>query len=117
MIRAITLSTALLAFAAVAAFSANDALAAGPYAYYGPPICAPLAPPPPIYTVLKVANPCCCGDYACVKVCLPACCTCPPKVCERCGLFQRGIVTYEWPCGHRVTVVFTRLRGVVVHQS
>jgi hypothetical protein len=115
MIRVMSLSAAFFLLAVLAAAVPSDAFAGGPY--YGPPVCAPLAPPPPIYTVLNVENPCCCGEYACVKVCLPACCDCPPKMCERCGLLKRGIVTYQWPCGHRVTVVFTHLRGVVVRNG
>ncbi len=76
------------------------------------PDCCPAPCPPTKTLVLNVTNPACCHDHACVKVCVPACCDGPPKVCARCGILGRGIVTYEWCCGHRVTVVFTA-RGTV----
>jgi hypothetical protein len=75
-------------------------------------VCHPA--PPPKVLVLNVKNPACCGDYACVKVCVPGCCEGPPKVCARCGVLGRGIVTYQWCCGHQVTVVFTAFGGVRV---
>ncbi len=64
--------------------------------------------------VLNVENPACCGDIACVQVCVPACCEGPPQVCSRCGVLRRGIVTYTWSCGHQVTVVFTAVGTVRV---
>jgi hypothetical protein len=90
-------------------------LLAGEVRAYPAP-CAPgyVCPPPPKVVVLNVKNPACCGDYACVKVCVPGCCEGPPTVCARCGVLGRGIVTYRWCCGHQVTVVFTALGGVRV---
>lgn len=71
---------------------------------------------PPIQTVLLVKNPAdcrCC--YVEVPVCIPACCTQPPCVDSRCGLFGRGIVDYEYCCGFRIRVIFRRCGDVVVH--
>lgn len=86
--------------------------------HLGPACVAPnLCPPPcpPTKTILlDVQNPACCHDCTTVKVCVPACCEGPPKVCARCGVLGRGIVTYEWCCGHRVTVVFTAVGTVRV---
>jgi hypothetical protein len=121
------LSLAAILALAGAVLTASDAQAypvhppVGP-AYLPPPVVpaympAPYCPPPcaPTKTiVLNVKNPACCGDGACVKVCVPACCEGPPQVCARCGVLGRGIVTYEWCCGHRVTVVFTALGTVRV---
>jgi hypothetical protein len=79
------------------------------HAYPCGPVCAP-----PKTLVLNVKNPACCGDYACVRVCVPGCCEGVPHVCSRCGILGRGIVTYNWSCGHRVTVVFTAMGTVRV---
>jgi len=67
---------------------------------------------PPIQTILQVKDPasCCVVD---VPVCLPGCCTDVPEVCDRCGLFGRGIVTYDWCCGFSVRVTF-KLNGDVL---
>ena len=94
--------------ALLAGADAMAARAACPPGY----VCKPA--PPPQVLVLNVKNPACCGDYACVKVCVPGCCEGPPTVCARCGVLGRGIVTYRWCCGHQVTVVFTALGGVRV---
>ena len=80
----------------------------------GPICCPPPCPPPPIKVCLNVQNPACCTQCTTVEVCIPGCCEGPPKVCSRCGILGRGIVTYEWCCGHRVTVVFTALGTVRV---
>jgi hypothetical protein len=67
--------------------------------------------------VLMVKDPCdCCCEIAEIPVCLPACCT-KPCVNSRCGLFGRGIVTYEYDCGACVTIVFRRCGDVVVKYS
>ncbi|MFV2067964.1 MAG: hypothetical protein ACC645_13405 [Pirellulales bacterium] len=71
---------------------------------------------PAIKTVLLVKNPADCREcYVEVPVCIPACCTQPPCVVSRCGLFGRGIVDYEYPCGFRIRVIFRRSGDVVVH--
>jgi len=71
-------------------------------------------PPPPIQTTLCVAPPCsCCSQN--VTVCVPGCCTEPPTVCWRSGIFGRQIGTYTWPCcGHEVKVVVTKRGDVKV---
>ncbi|MBW3598223.1 MAG: hypothetical protein KY475_13250 [Planctomycetes bacterium] len=115
-----TLAATVLAFAGLLAFSSASAEAKAYPAppHYGPAAFAPHYCPPPAPATktlcLKVQNPACCHDCATVKVCVPCCCEGPPKVCARCGVLGRGIVTYEWCCGHRVTVVFTALGTVRV---
>ncbi len=84
----------------------------GPACYGAECFRVPCAPTKTL--LLQVKNPACCTDSACVKVCVPACCEGAPKVCARCGVLGRGIVTYEWCCGHRVTVVFTAMGTVRV---
>jgi hypothetical protein len=50
-----------------------------------------------------------------VCVCVPGCCTEPPTVCWRSGIFGRQIGTYTWPCcGHEVKVVVTKRGDVKV---
>lgn len=115
MIWAARAMAATLAFAVLFAIAPHATHAEGPW--HGSPAYAPLAPPPPALTVLRVENPKCCGQVACVKVCLPPCCDGPPKVCPKCDLLHRGVVTYRWRCGYCVTVMFTHLRGVVVRQG
>ena len=68
----------------------------------------------PIQTVLVVDNPARCGCTAAVPVCIPGCCTGEPCVKSRCGLFGRGIVTYEWCNGCRLTVTFNHCGDVLV---
>jgi len=63
---------------------------------------------PPIKVVVKACDPGCCGCAVEVPMCIPACCTDAPCVTSRCGLFGRGIVNYQWKCGFRAQVVFTR---------
>jgi len=71
---------------------------------------------PPVKTVLLVKNPADCREcYVEVPVCIPACCTQPPCVDGRCGLFGRGVVDYDYCCGFRIRVIFRRCGDVVVH--
>jgi hypothetical protein len=49
-----------------------------------------------------------------VEVCLPGCCTDVPCVTDRCTVFARGAVTYEWACGFSATVRFRRNGDVLV---
>ena len=72
--------------------------------------------PPPIRTVLLVKNPQSCEDcYVEVPVCIPVCSMGEPCVSSRCGLFGRGIVTYEYESGFSIQVVFRARGDVVVH--
>lgn len=70
---------------------------------------------PPIQLMLAVKDPCVCDCFVDVAICLPACCTDVPKVCNRRGLLGRDVVEYEWCCGYRVRVVFDRHGDVMVH--
>jgi len=69
--------------------------------------------PTPIKTVLQVKNPCSCCVVE-VPVCLPGCCNTAPKVCCHSGIFGREVVDYDYCCGFRVRVAFTRCGDVVV---
>jgi hypothetical protein len=70
---------------------------------------------PTIETVLLVKDPCVCGCFVEVPVCLPVCCTGAPEVdCHR-GLLGRDVVEYDWCCGYKVKVVFDRRGDVTVH--
>jgi hypothetical protein len=114
LIRKVSAKPAVLLGAVVIALLAGANAGAASRAACPPGyVCKPA--PPPKVLVLNVKNPACCGDYACVKVCVPACCEGAPTVCSRCGILGRGIVTYQWCCGHHVTVVFTAFGGVRVH--
>jgi len=66
--------------------------------------------------VLLVEDPCHCGCYAQVPVCLPTCCVGAPHVCAKPGVLGRRRVSYTWDCGFAVEVIF-RTRGdlVVLH--
>lgn len=64
--------------------------------------------------VLTVEDPCKCGCARDVPVCIPCCCTGEPCVKSRCGLLGRGVVTYEWCCGYKLTVAFKKCGDVVV---
>jgi hypothetical protein len=70
---------------------------------------------PGVNVVLVVDDPCdCCGPQE-VCVCVPCCCTEPPTVCWRNGIFGRRVATYVWQCcGHSVDVVLTRRDDVIV---
>ena len=70
---------------------------------------------PPVQTVLLVEDPCVCGCLIEVPICLPACCVGEPKVCNRNGFLGRDVVEYEWCCGYRVKMVFTKRGDLVVH--
>jgi hypothetical protein len=70
---------------------------------------------PALPMVLAVKDPCVCGCYVEVPICLPACCTDAPKVCEHGGIFGRDVVEYEWCCGYRVKIIFDRHGDVIVH--
>jgi hypothetical protein len=70
---------------------------------------------PPLPTVLAVQDPCVCGCFVEVPICLPGCCTGQPKVCTHGGIFGRDVVEYEWCCGYRVKIVFDRRGDVTVH--
>ena len=72
------------------------------------------APPPPQEVVLCVQDPCGgCPHEVCV--CVPGCCTEPPTVCWRDGIFGRRVAEYTWPCcGHSVDVVITKHDKVIV---
>jgi len=74
--------------------------------------CCECAPPQKL--TLCVKDPCCCDYSVKVPVCIPSCCKGKPVVCERCGLFGRGVVTYEWCCGFKLTVTFKTCGNVVV---
>lgn len=64
--------------------------------------------------VLTVEDPTKCGCAVEVPVCVPCCCTSEPCVKSRCGLLGRGVVTYEWCCGYKLTVTFKKCGDVVV---
>ena len=69
---------------------------------------------PPIKMVLLVKNPADCeGCHVEIPVCIPGCCTDVPCVRDRCGIFHRGIVTYDYASGFRIKVIF-RARGDIV---
>jgi hypothetical protein len=70
---------------------------------------------PGMNVVLVVDDPCdCCGPQE-VCVCVPCCCTEPPTVCWRDGIFGRRVASYAWQCcGHSVDVVLTRRGDVIV---
>jgi hypothetical protein len=70
---------------------------------------------PALPTVLAVQDPCVCGCFVEVPICLPGCCTDAPKVCAHGGIFGREVVEYEWCCGYRVKVIFDRKGDMIVH--
>lgn len=76
-------------------------------------ICCTCAPP--VQTVLLVKDPCVCGCYIQVPVCLPACCTGTPEVCCHKGFLGRDVVEYNWCCGYRIKMVFDRRGDLTVH--
>ena len=77
----------------------------------------------PVSTILLVQDPrgCCdCCEQCAIEVpvCVPTCCLQePPSVKSRCGLFGRGIVTYDYCCGFRITVIFRNRGDVLVRYS
>jgi hypothetical protein len=83
------------------------------YRHHGRPLkCCECGPK--IQTVLCVKNPVTCCTVL-VPVCLPHCCTDLPCENSRVGLFHRGIVVYDYDCGVKVKVVFTKHGDVQVH--
>ena len=57
---------------------------------------------------VEVPDPASCGCCVVeVPICVPTCCKGKPCVKDRCGMFGRGVVWYEWCCGYRVRVVFS----------
>jgi hypothetical protein len=58
--------------------------------------------------VLVVADPATCDCAVEVPLCIPACCEGEPCVTSRCGVLGRRIVWYEWKCGFKARVVFTK---------
>lgn len=68
---------------------------------------------PGVSLVVAVKNPqsgCCVN----VPICVPCCCLDQPCVDSRCGLFHRGIVTYEYTCGFRIVFTFDRAGDLLV---
>lgn len=64
---------------------------------------------------MHVVNPACCGCPVEIPMCIPCCCTEPPKVSSDCGLFGRGIVCFDWPCcGYSARVVFRHTGDIKV---
>jgi hypothetical protein len=70
---------------------------------------------PRIETVLAVKDPCACGCFIEVPLCIPGCCTTAPEMCCKTGLFGRQIVEYKWCCGYRVKIIFDRHGDLIVH--
>jgi hypothetical protein len=69
---------------------------------------------PPQKMTLTVKDPCCCGCALKVPVCVPACCKGEPCVNGRCAALGRGVVTYSWCCGYKLTVTFKKCGDVMV---
>lgn len=72
-------------------------------------------PPPSIKQTLTFCHPCT-GCKVHVDVCIPGCCTGPPRVCYRDTIIGCGMYTYEWCCGHTVKVRFLKCGDVRVRQ-
>ncbi|QDV72414.1 hypothetical protein [Botrimarina mediterranea] len=71
---------------------------------------------PGVNTAVCVDNPAdCTGAHYEVPLCVPACCTGAPRVCNaRPGLLGRGKVDIVWDCGFTATVVFRAHGGAIV---
>jgi len=54
------------------------------------------------------------GCVVIVPICVPCCCLDQPCIDSRCGLFQRGIVTYDYQCGFRIVFAFDRAGDLLV---
>lgn len=68
---------------------------------------------PGVSLVVSVKNPqtgCCVN----VPICVPCCCLDQPCVDSRCGMFHRGIVTYDYTCGFRIVFTFDRAGDLLV---
>ena len=74
--------------------------------------CCECAPPQKL--TLCVKDPCCCVSTVKVPVCVPSCCKGEPCVSGRCGVLGRGVVTYEWCCGYKLTVTFKKCGDLTV---
>ena len=68
----------------------------------------------PYTALLEIRGPCSCHSVQ-VPVCVPGCCTEPPSVVCRRGLFGRSVTEFTWCCGYRVRIVLTRGNKIVVH--
>lgn len=56
-----------------------------------------------------------CPKLYSVAVCVPACCTGPPVLCESSvGLLGRGRSVYRWPCGFEAVLTFRVHGGVLI---
>lgn len=70
----------------------------------------------PTKLVLAVQDPIRCGCAAEVCVTVPSCCQGVPYAHSKIGLLGRGIVTYKWPSGYVVQVIFKKMSPhVMVH--
>lgn len=69
---------------------------------------------PSLKIVTPVTDPGCCKCIVEVPMCIPACCTDAPLVSSRCGHFGRGVVLYEWCCGFKAKVAFSRCGDIRV---
>ncbi len=54
------------------------------------------------------------GCCVIVPICVPCCCLDQPCIDSRCGLFHRGIVTYDYECGFRIVFTFDRAGDLLV---
>jgi hypothetical protein len=61
--------------------------------------------------VVKNPQTGCCVN---VPICVPCCCLDEPCIDSRCGLFHRGIVTYDYDCGFRIVFTFDRAGDLLV---
>lgn len=68
---------------------------------------------PSVSLVVAVKNPQT-GCVVNVPICIPCCCLDQPCVDSRCGLFHRGIVTYDYTCGFRIVFTFDRAGDLLV---
>ena len=68
---------------------------------------------PGVSLVVAVKNPQTCCVVA-VPICVPVCCLDTPCIDSRCGLFHRGIVTYDYKCGFRIVFTFDRAGDLLV---
>jgi hypothetical protein len=82
------------------------------YRHCGPKLCCGDCRPG-TDLVLKVKNPCT-GCESDVTVCLPACCTGDPTLCEGTGFLGRNVLVYEWCCGYSVRVAFKHCGDILV---
>lgn len=70
----------------------------------------------PSKMILPVQDPIRCGCTAEICVTVPGCCQGMPYAHSKIGLLGRGIVTYKWPSGYMVEVIFKKMSpDVMVH--